>query len=173
VNECGIGLSADLREEMPEMATEADYDHIPQMSIDPSALHDTATTMKDIAQEIGDAVDRIMDTLDALVLDSWKGETEKEVNEFADHWSTVMDQLFGSKDKPDDGVLNAMVDGVTNACNNYNEAESGLTNVWNDFAAKLPSANGSSGDESKAAPPDKLDVTGTAITADYPPYGKS
>jgi uncharacterized protein YukE len=164
---------------MPDMATGnspsgqpyADYDHVSDIRIGPSGMHDTAQRISDLNQSVADSVTRIADTLNPLVLNDWQGATQQEAENFNNRWLSVMDELFGSKDKPDDGALNAMAHGIGTAADNYNKAEYGLMNVWNQFAGKLPTADqGGDGKPSHDTPPDQMDTNKTAITADYPPY---
>jgi hypothetical protein len=152
------------------MAT--DYDHLSAITVGPWGLNDTGKGMSELAQNIADSLDRITNTLHPLVLNDWIGSTQKEADDFNNRWLAVMGEVFGSKDKPDDGVLNAMADGIATAANNYNKAEFALIDVWNQFAGKLPTANqnGDHNTPSKTAPPDEMDTNKTAITADYPPY---
>jgi hypothetical protein len=149
----------------------ADYDHVGDIAIGPSGMHDTAQMTSHLNQSVADSVNRIADTVKSLVLNDWQGATQQEAEDFNNQWLSVMGELFGSKDKPDDGVLNAIASGIATAADNYNKAEYGLINVWNQFAGKLPTdGQGGDGKPSHDAPPDQMDTNKTAITADYPPY---
>lgn len=149
-----------------------DYDHVKELAVGPWGLNDTAKGLSTLAQNIADSVDRITNTLQPLVLNDWIGTTQQEADDFNNRWLAVMGEVFGSKDKPDDGVLNALSDGIATAAANYDKAEYALIDVWNQFAGKLPAANqnGSNNPPSKTTPPDEMDTNKTAITADYPPY---
>jgi hypothetical protein len=140
--------------------THTDYDHAGETWVSPSGLHATAQQLSDLAKDVADSVGRISDTLKSLALNDWQGATQQEADEFNNRWVAVMAELFGSKDRPEDGVLNAMADGIVTAVNNYNKAESGLISAWSNFA------NG----EKTHGNPDVMDTNLTAITADYPPY---
>ncbi|MDN3354937.1 hypothetical protein [Actinomadura sp. DC4] len=143
----------------------ADYDGLQTLAISPWGLHDTAKTIVQLAQDIADSLGRISDTLGSLTFDSWKGETQQEVDDMADRWLDVSYNLFGSEDTPNDGVLNAVADGIGIAGDNYNKAEIGLVNIWHKFAANVGTGDGS--DEQKDKPADQMDTNKTAITADY------
>lgn len=144
------------------------YDHAGETWISPSGLHATADQVNDLAKDIVDSVDRITKTLKSLVLNDWHGATQQEADDFNNRWLAVMGEVLGSKDKPDDGVLNALVDGIITATNNYNKAETGLVGVWSKFAGKLPSPGDKGGKPLEVSPPDEMDTNKTAITADYP-----
>jgi Proteins of 100 residues with WXG len=149
--------------------THTDYDHAGETWASPAGLHSTGQQINDLAKDISDSVDRIQNTLQSLVLNDWQGATQQEADDFNNRWLAVMGELFGSKDKPNDGVLNAMADGIFKVTDNYNKAETGLVNVWSQFAGKLPS-EGQKADStpSDRIPPDEMDTNATAITADYP-----
>ncbi|MCO6000324.1 WXG100 family type VII secretion target [Actinoallomurus rhizosphaericola] len=149
-----------------------DYDHVQNIAIGPSGMDTTATSLSKCAQEIADSITRIENALKSLTLNGWAGKTQQEADDFNNRWVKVMGDLFGSKDKPNDGVLNAMANGIYTAVKNYDEAEYGLVDVWKRFAGKLPKAGVESSvpTPSKDTPPDQLDTNKTAITADYPPY---
>jgi uncharacterized protein YukE len=150
----------------------ADYDHVREIAIGPWGMNDTAKGLNQLAQNIADSIDRITSALRPLVLNDWQGATQQEAEDFNNRWLAVMGEVFGSTEKPDDGVLNAISDGIANAAFNYNKAEYALIDVWNQFAGKLPTANkdGNNNPPSKTTPPDEMDPNKTAITADYPPY---
>jgi hypothetical protein len=149
------------------MAT-TDYDKVKKISIEPSSISATVTSLGTHAQDVADSLDRIAKTLQSLAL-NWVGKTQQEADDFNNRWTTVMGEVFGPKDKPDDGALNALVDGLATAVKNYDEAELGLTDIWKQFAGKMPTDDNNN-DTSKNTPPDQLDTNKTAITADYPPY---
>ncbi|GLY92653.1 WXG100 family type VII secretion target [Actinoallomurus iriomotensis] len=157
------------------MAT-TDYDHLKNMAIGPWGMHDTATSLQGLAQNVADSVSRIRTTLEALTINDWVGKTQQEADDFNNQWHTVMGQMFGSEEKPENGVLPAMAGGIATAVYNYDVAEFGLVDAWNTFAGKF--ADGSTHkwrrtqplrDDNPPAPPDVTDTNQTAITADYPP----
>ncbi|GAA0370619.1 hypothetical protein NE235_35550 [Actinoallomurus spadix] len=156
------------------MAT-TDYDYLSNMAIGPWGIHETATALHDYAQNVADSVSRIATTLQSLTLNDWVGKTQQEADDFNKRWRTVMGDIFGSDEKPDDGVLSAIATGLATALHNYNAAEFGLTDVWNRFTAKFdaPPQPWRSAvpplDIDTTPPPDVLDTNKTAITADYPP----
>ncbi|MEV5704151.1 hypothetical protein [Actinoallomurus sp. NPDC052274] len=148
--------------------THTDYDHAEETYVSPSGLHDTAQQLHDLANAVADYVGRISDTLKSLNL-NWQGETQKEADDFSSRWTAVMGEVFGSEDRPEDGVLNAMAQGIATAVNNYNKAEFGIISAWSKFAGSLPTdGQGGSSKPSDDIPPDVMDTNKTAITADYP-----
>lgn len=141
-----------------------DYDGA-EMDVGPRSMDGTAKRLQSIAQGIADALARIQTTLDGLVLDGWQGKSQQEATNLNTRWMMAMTHLFGTTDKPGDGVLNAIADGVEGAAQNYGTAESGLTDLWNSWSGKF-SDTGGDGDKNQT-PPDELDTNATAITADY------
>lgn len=142
-----------------------DYDNVKEISLSLWGLNDRAKQIVQHGENIKDALDRIITTLDALQVE-WAGPSQKEQAEVSQRFSTVSTAVLGSKDKPEFGVLNAITRGLGTAGSNYGKAEAGLFDVWNQFASKIGSSGGKS---SKDTPPDEMDTNKTAITADYPP----
>jgi hypothetical protein len=147
-----------------------DYDKVKKISIEPSSISATVTSLGTHAQDVVDSLNRIEKTLQSLTLNDWAGKTQQEADDFNNRWAKVMGDVFGSKDKPDDGALNALIDGLATAVKNYDEAELGLTDIWKQFAGKMSTDGNNNNDTLKETPPDQVDTNKTAITADYPPY---
>ncbi|MCO5975084.1 WXG100 family type VII secretion target [Actinoallomurus soli] len=153
--------------------SDTNYDQVGYLAIGPWGIDDTATKLQDLVQDVVGSLTYIDAVLQSLVLNDWMGKSQQEADDFNSRWSAVMSEMFGSDDKPNDGVLNAIVNGIANAGSNYNKAESGLISTWSQFSARfdppkwrrtqpqLPDIN--------ATPPDELDTNKTAITADYHP----
>ncbi|GLZ16206.1 hypothetical protein Acsp04_64410 [Actinomadura sp. NBRC 104425] len=145
-----------------------DYDTVETLDIGPAGIKTTATEVLRLAQEIADALDRIVQSLNALTATGWQGMTQQEAEDFNNRWMEVMKALFGTKENPESGVLNAIASGIGTAGDNYDKGETGLTDIWAKFAAGLPSGDGTSDQPpSKEPPADVLDTNKTAITADY------
>ncbi|HXA57680.1 MAG TPA: WXG100 family type VII secretion target [Streptosporangiaceae bacterium] len=150
------------------MATDStDYDHLGETWVSPSGLDNTGKRLNDLAQSVADSINNIDNTLQSLVLNNWQGATKQEADDFNIRWVEVMGQMFGGKYWPNGGVLNAITGGIITAVNNFNKAETGLVNVWSQFAGKLPSANQPSSPPSHDTPPNDMDPNQTAITANY------
>lgn len=145
-----------------------DYDYAKDISLSLWGLNDRAKKIHEHGESIATALENIKNALNALQLD-WAGPSQQEQEEVSQRFTTVGNAVLGSKEKPEDGVLNAITHGIGLVGNNYGKAEAGLVDVWNGFASKV----GGSGDEgtppSENAPPDEMDTNKTAITADYPP----
>lgn len=142
-----------------------DYDHVQEISLSLWGLNDRAKQIAQHGENIKNALDRIITTLGALQVD-WAGPSQKEQTQVSERFGAVSTAVLGSKDKPEVGVLNAIIGGLGTAGSNYGKAEAGLVDVWNQFASKIGSGGGKS---SKDTPPDEMDTNKTAITADYPP----
>jgi len=140
-----------------------DYDLV-KLDIAPKEIGETSLALRRHAQDVADSIDRISAIVNALVLDGWQGASEQEAKDFGNRWLSVMTSLFGSKDHPKDGVLNALLDGVDIAAENFGKAESGVVEVFKNFAASLAGAGEG---HSNGPPHDQLDPNKTAITADY------
>jgi uncharacterized protein YukE len=144
---------------------QADYDQVTIAAV-PEGMFTKAQDLSNLAGRVADSLSRIQTTLESLVLDSWKGESQQEATDLANRWNDVMTDLFGTEDKPDDGVLNALADGVSSASGNFTKAEDGVIGIFNEFFSNL---QGPPPSPDKPPPPeDDLDANNTAITVDYP-----
>ncbi|GAB2799962.1 hypothetical protein GCM10027176_00010 [Actinoallomurus bryophytorum] len=144
----------------------ANYD-TETISIGSWGIHEGGRRIKDLGDDIADATDRILKTLNSLMLDSWLGTTQQEAEDFSNRWLAVMKEIFGTEAEPGAGVLNAIVAGIGTAGDNYSRADNGLLDVWTKFAAAMPTSGGGNNAPSTDVPPDQMDTNKTAITADY------
>lgn len=142
------------------------YDRAGDTYISPSRLNKAVNDLADLAESVGDSIDRIDNTLDKLAL-GWAGKTRQESENFSNRWNEVMRDLFGTKEDPNRGVLNRIANQVGTAARNYNRAEGGLADLWAQFGAKL-SGDGGSEQSPAITPQDEMDTSKTFITADYP-----
>jgi hypothetical protein len=150
------------------------YDAVRKINISPTGLETAATNISGHAQSVADALHAIVAALDELEV-NWAGATQQEADAFYARWAVVANALFGPKENPNEGVLNAMVNGIDSARFNYSKAEGDLRGLWTDFGNSLPDPNSPpEGDTppSHETPADELDTNKTAITADYPPYNR-
>ncbi|MBO8190330.1 WXG100 family type VII secretion target [Streptomyces oryzae] len=106
----------------------ADYDYA-TLHIAPNDLKSKKDRLVTTGQEISDALGRISDTLSALRLE-WRGKSAQRQQEISDEWERVFGELFGTKDKPDTGVLSALANAVHNAAKNYAEVENGAADIF-------------------------------------------
>jgi uncharacterized protein YukE len=143
---------------------QGDYDQV-TMAVVPEGMHTKSQDLSNLAGNVADSLSRIQTTLESLVLDSWKGESQQEATDLANRWNGQMTDLFGTKDRPDDGVLNALADGVSAASGNFTKAEDGIIGIFNLFFSGL---QGIAPPPADALPTDDLDTNNTAITVDYP-----
>ena len=149
------------------MSAPANYDQA-ELDIEPADLKRAAETVNRHARDIAGALNRINAKLRALNEHGWQGATQQEAEDFNTRWIAVTNNLFGPKDDPHGGVLNAIAVGIDTAYGNYNTTETELTKIWKEFSGKLPSASGGGdGKPDRKTPPDVTDTNRTAITADY------
>lgn len=113
----------------------ADYD---QSTIDvaPNDLKTKSLQIVALVEQISGALVRVNETVEALQL-QWQGRSAAEQKEIVDEWSRVFGELFGTQEKPEDGVLNAIADHVTNAAKNYAEAEKSANEVFGNLLANM------------------------------------
>lgn len=145
----------------------ADYDAA-NLYVDPDGLKVKADALEGLAENVVDSLSNIEHALAALQL-GWAGKTADEAKDFGNRWETVMKELFGSKDHPDTGVLNAIVDGLLITRDDFAEVEITLAEFFQKFAeglgkpdtTPLPSL-GTGGDN--ASPMSITDTNNTAIT---------
>ncbi|WP_433174884.1 WXG100 family type VII secretion target [Actinoallomurus sp. CA-150999] len=144
---------------------DADYDHVQKIALSLSGLNDYAKQITQHGENIKTALDNIITALTGLQVD-WAGPSQQEHEDVSNRFDRVSRAVLGSKERPEEGVINAITHGLGVVGSNYGKAEAGLVDVWNQFAGKLGT---SSGKQPTETPPDQMDTNKTAITADYPP----
>jgi uncharacterized protein YukE len=139
--------------------TNADYDAA-NLYVDPDGLKTKADALLAQAENTAQSLENINNTLSALQL-GWAGKTADEARDFGNRWEAVMKELFGSKDHPETGVLNAIVDGLLATRGNFSKTEDALVQLFTQFGNDL-----SSGDSTTptSPPPSINDLNLTAIT---------
>jgi uncharacterized protein YukE len=145
------------------MAINADYDRVDTFDIDPQTLVTIGNNLKDLGQAIADSIDRINNTWTELKL-GWMGKTSEEAKDFIDRWNAVMNELFGTKEHPESGVLNAIVNGVLMTAGIFGQTEHTLVDFFTAFQHGLA---GDGSDPSDTPPPSVTDVTTTAVTEQW------
>jgi hypothetical protein len=138
----------------------ADYDAA-NLYWNPDALKSDADALLALANDVADSLGVIESSFAALQL-GWAGKTADEAREFGNRWEGVMKELFGSKDHPAMGVLNAIVDGLLIARGNAAKTEDGLLQFFKQFGEHL--ASGGDSGTPTSAPPSITDLNLTAIT---------
>jgi hypothetical protein len=145
------------------MSTNADYDRVDTFNIDPDTLVLRGNNLKDLGQAVADSIDRINNTWKDLKL-GWMGKTSNEASDFLNRWNGVMDELFGTKDHPEAGVLNAIVDGVLTTAAIFGSTEHSLFQFFTDFQHGLVGG----GDGGSTDTPQSItDTTTTAVTEQW------
>jgi hypothetical protein len=121
-------------------------------------LHTLAKkTIGDQINELVDALDVIGKTLDGLEV-SWAGDAKNKAQQLLDRWTRVSDSIFGTKTKPEKGVLARLAGGVQNASFAYNQTETVVRESWAKLRVDLETilAGGSppsGSDDGQDAPP--------------------
>ncbi|MFF4243530.1 WXG100 family type VII secretion target [Streptomyces sp. NPDC001822] len=126
---------------MPE---NADYD-ISSLKIDPGPLGTEGERMLALAQEMGESITLINNTVADLVL-GWVSPSAEEAHEFGNRWTRVMTQMFGQKDGAI-GVLPAISGGVRGTAVGFSHVELELERAFVNFSNELavPSGDGGNG----------------------------
>jgi uncharacterized protein YukE len=137
-----------------------DYDSA-KLKVWPDGLGLRANNLLRQAENVAQSLENINGTLSALQL-GWAGQTADEAQDFGRRWEGVMKELFGSQDKPEDGVLNAIVDGLLTTGGIYSKTEKALVDMFTKFGQDLSSGGDSTTPTS--APPNVTDLNLTAIT---------
>lgn len=136
--------------------TNTDY-NAAKLYVDPDGLKTKADALLAQAENIADSLANINNILSALQL-GWAGKTADEARDFGNRWEAVMKELFGSKDNPKKGVMNAIVDGLLATRGNFSKTEDALVQLFKQFGRDLdldlPSGNSAA---------DALDQIGKAL----------
>ncbi|WP_438306684.1 hypothetical protein ACSHXN_44570 (plasmid) [Streptomyces sp. HUAS TT11] len=142
------------------MPDSVDYD-ISSIKIDPQALGtEGEKKLIPLANEIGEAVERINNTAAALKL-GWVAPSAEEAHAFGERWTRVMKQMFGEKDGPI-GVLPALAGGILGTAIGFSHLELELEKVFGDFSNELAVPSGGDTGPSDHTGPD------FPITQDFP-----
>ncbi|MEU2609365.1 hypothetical protein [Streptomyces albus] len=170
-----------------------DYDWT-TLRAQPEEMQLLATKLEGLSDQVADRIKYINEVLNGLQL-QWQGESATEQKDISDRWLHVFSSLFGTKESPETGVLNAIVGGVKKAASNLAQAENEAWKMFNQYLTSLtaPSldqlvagaaavgAAMPAGPDPEATyqsvldqmgkpsgPQDQLDTDHTAVTADYP-----
>jgi len=145
------------------MGENADYDAA-SIHVMPDDLKSIADHLDTAATDVADSIRRINDQLGSLAL-GWSGATQQEAEDFSNQWSRVMNELFGTEDHPEQGVLNAIVGGLRGTGGGFSKTEHALADMFRKFKDNMNSGGG--GTTPADAPADVNDITQTAITEDW------
>jgi uncharacterized protein YukE len=146
----------------------ADYDSS-TLAVAPVSISEHAKTLKNYSDQVVSDLETINGIMANLAL-GWAGATADEAQAVTDHWNQVMQELFGTTDHPEYGVLNVMLGGVQAAAAAYSQVEAGLQTMFFNFESQL----NNTGDAAAAAvtptsaPQSTTDSTYTAVTEEFP-----
>lgn len=135
-----------------------DYDHVDSFHVAPDDLVTHGNNIKNHNQDIADSLTNIVNVLSALQL-GWAGKTAEEAKDFGDKWDAVATELFGTKDHPEQGVLNTIVGGVLTVADLFSRTDNALFDFFNHFAEDLGGSGG--GARENITDPTKTAVTET------------
>ncbi|MFE7751941.1 hypothetical protein [Streptomyces sp. NPDC057428] len=116
------------------MPANADYD-VSSIKIEPQALGSDSDKLIALANNVGDSVKRISDTVADLRV-GWVSKSADEAQAFNDRWKHVMKQMFGEKDG-ETGVLPAMAGGILGTGVAFSHLELDLESAFRKFADAL------------------------------------
>jgi len=117
----------------------ADYDAA-TLSVDPETMNNYINVLTSQAEDVGNLLESVNSTLSALQL-GWAGTTADEVQQINDSWTTVMTELFGTQDNPQEGVINVILGGLLQVAAGYSQTEQALAQMWQQFYNQLLSAS--------------------------------
>jgi hypothetical protein len=151
---------------MPDASTTppptSDYDHVESFHVYPDDLVTHGNNIKQHNQDIADPLLNIVNVLQDLHL-GWAGKTSEEAKAFGDQWDRVAEEPFGTKEHPENGVLNAIAGGVLTVASLFAQTEHQLADFFDKFAQALL-ADGGGGD----TPPQSVtDPTTTAVSEQW------
>ncbi|PSM42996.1 hypothetical protein C6Y14_12535 [Streptomyces dioscori] len=155
------------------MPDSPDYD-TSVLSVDPRLVDEVGKALLTRAEQMVEHLEAIADTAFHLQL-SWVGASAQEAKKFMDRWNAVMRDLFGSKEHPEDGVLNVMAGTVHVVAAAFSQTEVSLEKLFRDFADNLPGgANNPNGGSAPTTPtsapadvPEGLDPEDSAVVEDF------
>lgn len=143
--------------------TRMDYDWT-TLRAHPQEMDLLATKLGWLADQVAGRIHHINEILNSLHL-QWQGESAEEQKDISDRWLRVFSALFGTKDHPETGVLNALVGGVQKAAGNFGQADDHAWKMFNDYHMALTAPPM---DQLHKQPEDQMNTDRTAVTADYP-----
>ncbi|MFI0895578.1 WXG100 family type VII secretion target [Streptomyces sp. NPDC020983] len=106
------------------------------VTVDPWVLHNASVNASAAVKSIGDVMGAITDRLNELRL-SWTGESQERADKFNQDWSAMVTELFGTKDHPENGLLNRFCSGLERAAVTYSRGERAVSNSFAKFEALL------------------------------------
>jgi hypothetical protein len=117
------------------------------IDVDPDAIFRYASVdIPGTATAIAAHITYIVSTWNSLKL-GWLGNTSDEVQDFNTRWSAAITKLFGTDDKPEDGILSKVATAAVIASINYGVAEDAVQKMFTSISNGIdnPSHDGSGG----------------------------
>jgi hypothetical protein len=117
------------------------------IDVDPDAIFRYASVdIPGMATAIAAHIHDIVSTWNSLKL-GWLGNTSDEVQDFNTRWSAAITKLFGTDDKPEDGILSKVATAAGMGAINYGVAEDAVHQMFTSISNGIdnPSKDGSGG----------------------------
>lgn len=102
------------------------------LRIDPERVNDAAIVIEASVERISDFIEDINEALSDLTL-SWAGASASKAQAYNDEWTRAIQKLFGTKSDPNSGALSVLVNGVSNAAQNYSQTEQNIASTFTAF----------------------------------------
>ncbi|MCO6004187.1 WXG100 family type VII secretion target [Actinoallomurus purpureus] len=145
---------------------DVNYDAVDSFYVYPDELVTHGNNIKHNNQIVADSLSNIINTLRDLRL-GWAGRTSDEAKDFGDRWNAVAEELFGTKEHPEKGVLNDIAAGVLIVAGLFSTTEHALADYFGKFYQALSGGSGGDGGGSDGVPQSITDPTTTAVTEEW------
>jgi WXG100 family type VII secretion target len=128
------------------MTTPSSYDNV-QISVQPDAINQAATSITSLTKDVANQIGTINETMTNLAL-SWTGGASDLASEVNTQWQAAVTALCGTQQDPEQGILPRIADGLTEAAQNYTNADEWVSSSFSNFTNQLTSSSGSGGPQS-------------------------
>ena len=119
------------------------------IDVDPDALFRYATVdIPGSCTAIAAHIYAIVQSWNSLKL-GWLGNTADEVQDFNTRWSAAVTKLFGTEDKPEDGILSKVATAAGLAAINYGVSEEIVTQIFTNISSGIDNPQRGSGDPNR------------------------
>lgn len=136
-----------------------DYDSVGDFYVYPADIKNDGDTLEHLANTVVQSLTNISNTLNDLKL-GWAGKTSQEAQEFGDRWLRVANELFGTDDHPEYGVINVILNGVLDVADMFAKTEGGIMAYFDAFKQALDTSHsGGPSQHSNIVDPDVSAVT--------------
>ncbi|CAG6394667.1 hypothetical protein NMG29_40140 [Streptomyces cocklensis] len=102
------------------------------VTVDPWVLKSASDNSAVAVKSIGDVMVAVTDRLNELRL-SWTGDSQEQADKFNRDWNAIVTQLFGTKEHPENGLLNRFCTGLGTAAVGYSRGERAVSDSFAKF----------------------------------------